>query len=101
MKRLALFATVFGVCAFFWIEAAQAGPCYRGGSYGRSGVSFYFGNSYPSYGYTTYRPVKRYYRSYPVDRYTVRKVQVRLNKYGYRCGAVDGVLGYQTRSALK
>lgn len=36
-----------------------------------------------------------------VSRTTIKKVQTRLNKLGYSCGAADGVMGTKTKKALK
>lgn len=41
------------------------------------------------------------YNAYSVSSNTVRRVQNVLNKCGYACGAADGVLGTNTKRALR
>lgn len=36
-----------------------------------------------------------------VSRSTVKKVQKKLNRYGYNCGTADGIMGAKTRRSLK
>ena len=45
---------------------------------------------------STTKPVSKYYKSS-----TVKKVQKRLNKLGYKCGTPDGIYGSKTKSAIK
>lgn len=45
---------------------------------------------------TTTKKISKYYRST-----TVKKVQTKLNKLGYKCGTPDGIYGTKTKSAIK
>lgn len=45
---------------------------------------------------TTTKKVSKYYRAS-----TVRKVQNKLNKLGYKCGKADGAYGSKTKAAIK
>ena len=40
--------------------------------------------------------VSKYYQSS-----TVKKVQKKLNKLGYKCGTADGIYGTKTKNAIK
>lgn len=58
-----------------------------------------FGYGYPYYGYYPYR--YGYYQTAALDRSTVINVQRRLARNGYYHGAIDGVIGHGTRSAIR
>lgn len=45
---------------------------------------------------TVTKKTSKYYRSS-----TVKKVQKKLNKLGYKCGKADGVFGKKTKNAIK
>jgi hypothetical protein len=63
---------------------------------------FYPYYAYDYYPYDYYTDVEPYYNSYP-DQYsdpTVSDVQADLANLGYYAGAIDGVLGPDTRTAL-
>jgi hypothetical protein len=95
--------------------STEARPCDR--PQVRSGITFYFGTSRsPSYRHHSYAPRRHYapprriiqyrptYRSNHsgyLHRGTVYHVQKALRYRGYSCGPVDGIFGYQTRSALR
>jgi hypothetical protein len=80
-------------------------PSYGYYPYGYGYGSYPYGSSYSyspySYGYSSYRPVYRggstSYRGGSV----VVQVQERLSRAGYYRGRVDGVMGSQTRSAIR
>ena len=65
-----------------------------------------FGYGYPYYGYYPYRygyysgPGEVAYQAV-ADRSTVIAVQRRLARTGYYHGAIDGVIGYGTRNAIR
>lgn len=64
-----------------------------------------FGYGYPYYGYYPYGysagPREVIYRSVTADRAIVINVQRRLARNGYYHGAIDGVIGQGTRSAIR
>lgn len=66
-----------------------------------------FGYGYPNYGYYPYRygyysgPGAVAYQAVMADRSTVIAVQRRLARTGYYHGAIDGVIGYGTRNAIR
>jgi N-acetylmuramoyl-L-alanine amidase len=67
------------------------------------GFGYPFGYGYPYYGYYPYRyytgPGEVVYQA--ADRSTVIAVQRRLARAGYYRGAIDGVIGYGTRGAIR
>lgn len=71
------------------------------------GFGYPFGYGYPYYGYYPYgygyyaRPGEVVYRTATLDRSTVVEVQQRLARAGYYRGAIDGVIGNGTRSAIR
>ena len=76
-----------------------SGYPYSNWGYGISGgyypYSYYGGYPYSGYNsYSYYRPTYRY------DGSTVAAVQQRLGRLGYYRGALDGVIGPQTRAAI-
>jgi len=70
--------------------------------YGYSYYPYGYGYSssyYPySYGYSSYRPT---YGGQVAHRSIVVQVQERLSRAGYYHGRIDGVMGSQTRSAIR
>jgi hypothetical protein len=69
------------------------------------GFGYPFGYGYPYYGYYPYGyyggPRETVYQAATVDRSTVIAVQRRLARNGYYRGAIDGVIGDGTRSAIR
>lgn len=71
------------------------------------GLGYPFGYGYPYYGYYPYRygyytgPREVVYQTAGTDRSVVIEVQRRLTRAGYYRGAIDGVLGSGTRSAIR
>lgn len=69
------------------------------------GFGYPFGFGYPYYGYYPYgyygEPRETVYQAATVDRSVVIEVQRRLARNGYYRGAIDGVIGYGTRSAIR
>lgn len=69
------------------------------------GFGYPFGYGYPYYGYYPYGyyggPPETVYQAATVDRSTVIAVQRRLARNGYYRGAIDGVIGGGTRSAIR
>jgi hypothetical protein len=69
------------------------------------GFGYPFGYGYPYYGYYPYGyyggPRETVYQAATVDRSTVIEVQRRLARNGYYRGAIDGVIGYGTRNAIR
>jgi hypothetical protein len=67
------------------------------------GYPFWYG--YPYYGYYPYGyyggPSETIYQAAALDRSTVIEVQRRLARNGYYHGAIDGVIGSGTRSAIR
>jgi hypothetical protein len=103
---------------------------YGSRNYYGGGTRYYYGGGYPNYGYYSgwpysyyggypysgYNNYYSYYGGYPYSGYTTRysyytpsygysgstvaAVQQRLGRLGYYHGAVDGVIGPQTRNAI-
>lgn len=89
----------------------------------RSGITFHFSTTRPSYGHRYYprhytvpryqsyyhtpkriirhRPTYHFSQSGYLHRGTVFRVQKTLRHRGYGCGPVDGIFGYQTKRALR
>lgn len=69
------------------------------------GFGYPFGYGYPYYGYYPYGyyggPRETVYQAATVDRSVVIEVQRRLARNGYYRGAIDGVIGNGTRSAIR
>lgn len=66
------------------------------------GLGYPFGYGYPYYGYGYYSgPREVIYQAATTDRSIVIAVQRRLARAGYYRGAVDGVIGYGTRNAIR
>src|SRR5439155_24788443 len=112
----------------YYTQNRYAGTRYYGGTrYYNGGPSYYYGGSgYPHYGYYSSWPSTSYgyypysyYGGYPYSYYggysnassyyqpgygydttTVAAVQRRLGELGYYHGAVDGIMGPQTRAAI-
>ncbi len=65
----------------------------------KNGVCPYSSSAKTSTSATTsssYKKVSKYYQSS-----TVKKVQKKLNKLGYKCGTADGIYGTKTKNAIK
>ncbi len=71
------------------------------------GFGYPFGYGYPYYGYYPYRygyyagSREAVYHAATTDRSVVVEVQRRLSRAGYYRGAIDGVIGNGTRSAIR
>jgi hypothetical protein len=69
------------------------------------GFGYPFGYGYPYYGYYPYDyyggPRETVYQAAIADRSLVIEVQRRLARNGYYRGAIDGVIGQGTRSAIR
>jgi hypothetical protein len=69
------------------------------------GFGYPFGYGYPYYGYYPYDyyggPRETVYQATTADRALVIEVQRRLARNGYYRGAIDGVIGQGTRSAIR
>ena len=71
------------------------------------GFGYPFGYGYPSYGYYPYGygyyagPREVVYEAATTNRSIVVEVQRRLGRAGYYRGAIDGVIGNGTRSAIR
>lgn len=78
---------------------------YRSPIFFDVGFGYPFGYGYPYYGYYPYDyyggPRETVYQATTADRSLVIEVQRRLARNGYYRGAIDGVIGQGTRSAIR
>lgn len=87
--------------------------CYGGGHHGGgygyngggAGVCYYYCDGYAAHlhnnGVCPYAYSAPAASKQTVSKATVKKVQRKLNKLGYKCGKVNGIMGAKTKKAVK
>jgi hypothetical protein len=91
----------FGFSSYpYWGYGYYPGSYYGYYPYGYRSSYYPYGYSYYpyTYGYSSYRPV---YRGQSASANVTVRVQERLARAGYYHGAIDGVIGPETRRAIR